>query len=898
MFWRPKCGDQDFNEEIEAHLQIEADRLVEEGMDRDEALAAARRAFGNVTRTRERFYESSRWMWLENLSRDLRYALRGFRNHKSLAAAAILSLALGIGANTAIFTLTDQVLLRSLPVDDPDRLYQIRPSEFNSLNYPLFERMRDAAGDHGSIFAVTRPMRLEVSFERLGDSVARERVSGSLVSGDYFTVLGVGPFVGRVLSSDDNRSPGAHAVAVLSHRFWTRRFNRDPSVVGETFALRGTLYTVIGVSEPGFFGVRPGFPPDLWIPIVMKQQVSGGNDQLTRRKSWWFQALARLKSGVEPAQLEAILQQQFHVFNEEQVEGVTDLSVRRRILAATLLFEPAGGGLDELRRRFSHPLLLLSALAGFVLLIACANVANLLLVRAQARSREVTVRLALGAGRARLIGQLLTESVLLAVVGGAAGVALAYLGAEALVQMVSTGRQPVVLDVSPDWRVLGFTLTVSMLCGILFGIAPAWNSARTHLQQSLRARPQALGGGSRFGVKHALAMLQIALSLVLLVGAGLFTTSLSKIYDNEMGFDPENVLIVHTNPRSSGYYGSNRGESEPLAGRRNALHFRLLNELEALPEVRSVSLSHVGLMGAIRQGGCCLRRTDETIDSSREDRKFFNDRVSPGFFETVGIPLLAGRDFTIHDNESAPRVLILNRTAAQRLFPQAASVGRLVQYGKLPTTHYEVVGVVEDAKSNSLLDETKPYLYFPLLQTSELGWRLLAKTTLPPDAAAQQVRHAIARIAPDLVIPHITTVERNITDTLTQQRLLARLTTLFGALALLLAAIGLYGLMSFLVRRRTAEIGLRMALGAREGQIAQMVLRQAMLIVGFGVALGLAVVLALAPLLESFLYDLEPRDPATIAGAAAVLIAVAAATAWIPARRAASLRPTEALRYE
>jgi len=425
MSRKPNRSDQDFNEEIEAHLQIEADRLVEEGMDRDEAIATARRTFGNVTSIREQFYESSRWMWLENLSRDVRYALRGFRNHKSLTAIAILSLALGIGANTAIFTLTDAVLLRSLSVDDPDRLFQINRPENNSdnLNYPLFEQMRDAAHDYGSILAVTHPMSVEVSFERFGGS--REATRASLVSGDYFTALGVGPFVGRVLSSNEDRNPGAHAVAVLGYRYWTRRFNRDPAIVGEGFVVRGILYTVIGIAEPGFSGVLPGFPPDLWIPIVMRQQALGGGDQLKNRDSWWFQGLAKLKHGVARAQLQAVLQQQFRLFNEERAEGTTDQVRRQKALAETLSLQPAANGLDLLRRKFSEPLGLLTIVVGLVLLIACANVANLLLVRAQARSSEVTVRLALGAGRSPLIRQLLTESVLLASMGGVAGVALA-----------------------------------------------------------------------------------------------------------------------------------------------------------------------------------------------------------------------------------------------------------------------------------------------------------------------------------------------------------------------------------------------------------------------------------------------------------------------------------------
>lgn len=883
--------NEDLNRELEAHLELEAEEQEGNGLTPDQARYAARRAFGNTTLTKEETREMWGWVWLEHFLSDVRYALRGFWNNKSMTAVAILSLALGIGANTAIFTLTDAVLLKSLPVPAPGQLYQVSrveaESSSNNLNYPLFEAMREAVRSQGPLVAVSNPRPLFIAFE--GGDGATESVRGSLVSGDYFTVLQVSALAGRTFSSSDDVQPGAHPVAVLSHEYWVRRFQADPAVVGRTFRLRDTTFTVIGVTEKGFRGVRPGNPPDVWMPAAMVREITGLGEQHQNRNSSWLWGLARLNPQTDPAAFEATLQRVYQLFNEQAAAASSDEDYKRRLLAGSVKLESAAGGFNQLRVQFQAPLLLLTVIALFILLIACANVANLLLVRAQDRSREVTVRLALGAGRSRLVRQLLTESVLLSWLGGIAGIALAYVGVRALVSLVTTARQPVELVLAPDWRVLSFTVAVSLFCGVLFGLAPAYSSLRSSLQQKLRARTNALEGGSGFSGKHFLAALQIALSLVLMAGAGLFAVSLNRLYETDAGFHAENVVLVNIDPRASGYNNVSGEE-------RNALHLRLLDELPQQPEIQTVSLSHVGIMQDSWQVGWSLRRPGEIVSSSREDRVFFNDEVSPGFFETAGIALLAGRDFTTRDLPETPSVLILNRTAAEKLFPNGNAVGESVQIYDSDKLH-QVVGVVENAKRNNLQDEDGPFLYFPLLQSSSLGWFLIARTA-PSETAAAAVQQGLAKIDPNMLISRVTTLERSVEDTLTQQRLLAGLTTCFGGLALFLAAIGLYGLLSFLVRRRTAEIGLRMALGARESQVVGMVAGQASAVVSLGLAAGLVATLLLSPIISSFLYNLEPHDPWTIAGAIAVLAAVAAVSAFLPARRAARLSPSLALRCD
>ncbi|MCI0389447.1 MAG: ABC transporter permease [Acidobacteria bacterium] len=814
---------------------------------------------------------------------DLRYGVRMLLKHKGFTSVAVLSLALGIGANTAIFSLIDAVLLKNLPVRAPEQLYLIAHSGLRGVsegsNFPFYEQIRDHSRSFSEVIAFN-PNQWKVTVKD-----ETEQVSGQVVSGNYYPTLGVGALIGRTLTVADNQVPGGHPVAVISYAYWKRRFAQDPGVLGQNMTINLTPFTIIGVTPPEFFGLQVGRSADITVPMSMHPLVGSGAG-LGNRDGWWrLPMMGRLKPGVSIEQARAevdLLLQQFLDEVKTRPQLRQDHFKRAELM-------PAGNGLAELRRQFSDPLRILMAIVGLVLLIACANVANLLLARAAVRQKEVAIRLALGAGRLRLIRQLLTESVLLAVMGGLLGLLFAYWGADYLVSFIPQEGAPITLHFNPDLRVLSFTVALSLLTGILFGLAPALRATRLDLSPALKDDARGSGvGPSRLGLGKLLVVAQVAISLLLLIGAGLFVRSLQKLRGLDTGFERNNVLLFTIDA-----YGTNYKDTK-LA----ALHRGLLERLSVMPGVRSASLSQYSPISGAGQG----RRISVPgfAHQSEEDGLITVNWVGPNYFETMGIPLVVGRAFTPGDNEQAPRIAVISESVARYYFPNENPVGRRINISRPPEGgECEIVGVVKDAKFQSLRQENQRLVYLAHLQGPP--WRLMTfalRTAGDPAGLIAAVRHEVRAAGEDIPMTHVKTLVAQIDESLAQERLVASLSGFFGLLALLLSCVGLYGIMAYTVARRTREIGIRLALGAQPGNVLWLVMRETLLLVLIGVATGLPAALATTRLISTLLFELTANDPLTIALATSLLIAVAALAGYLPARRAARVDPMVVLRQE
>jgi len=825
---------------------------------------------------------------MHTLLNDLRYGLRMLRKSPGFTVVAVLSLSLGIGANTAIFSLLDAVLLKMLPVQNPEQLVVINTAgpkgSSNDYSYPVFERFRDQQQIFSGVFAASNTDKLSIKVNAPGNSAEPEPVGGKLVSGSYFSVLGVKPIIGRAFTTEEDRVPGGHPVAVISYGYWQRRFGRNPAVVGQTFTLNDTSFTIIGVTPPEFFGEVVGDAPDLWLPTMMQPQVQPGRNFLKIRFVTWVTLMARLKPGVSFQQAQADLNVIFQRLQSEEDTSQMLPQRRQEFLARRISLTSGGKGLSELRARFSEPLRILMVVVGLVLLIACANVANLLLTRAAARQKEIAVRLALGASRLRLVRQLLTESVLLAVAGGLGGLLFAFWGGDVLLTLVSTGTAPISLDLHPDIRILAFTGAVSLLTGILFGLAPALRATRVDLTPALKDSARSLSGGSgRYRLGKVLIVVQVALSLLLLIGAGLFIRSLRNLKSLDAGFNRENVLVLSIDTAAPRY-------KEPQL---KNLYRQLLERINALPGVHSASLAFQVFRGG-NMGICCIS-IQGAPPLPEADRRVAGDIVGPKFFETIGTPLLAGRDFNLQDNENAQKVAIINEAAAGYYFSNESPLGRRFVW---LNNEIEIVGVVKDAKHRGLREQTPRMFYIPLFQHGTQPNLLALRTEGNPASMIAAVRRVIQEVEPKLPITEVSTLAAHVDASLIQDRLIALLSSFFGVLALLLSCIGLYGVMSYTVSRRTNEIGIRMALGAQPGNVRWMVLRETLLLVLIGVAIGLPAALAVTRLVTSLLFGLTPTDPLAITLATLLLLAVAAVAGYLPARRASRVDPMIALRYE
>ncbi len=833
---------------------------------------ARRRAFlelGNVGAIEERVRDV-RGRWLADVARDLRYAVRTLRRAPAFAAVAILSLALGIGANTAIFTIVNAVMLRSLPVAEPERLVQLtrlrgdgRPG---ALSYPLFIHFRDSVRSISGAFAQWS------SEQAVSIDGTDELVMTAGVTGDYFRVLGVGAAAGRLLTAADEAP--APTAAVISDRHWLRRFGRDPSAVGRSLAIRANVYTIVGVTASTFTGIRPGLHSDVIVPLVMSESQ--------RRESTFnvLSVMGRLRPGATVEQANAEVQVLWSARLHETATGLPE-KARADALRTRAAALPAADGINPLRDDFSAPLLILMGLVSLVLLLVCVNLSGLLLARAAARQHEIAIRLAIGASRTRLIRQLLTESLVLAAIGGAMGLALAgWLGGR-LVSLFSNGS-PLALDVAPDWRVFAFTAVVSLGACVLAGLAPAVQAVRGSLNAPLKAVRAA--GGSRVG--QVLVATQLAISMILVVGATLFGASLLRLYRVERGFDGGSV-----------YLAAVRHDRNYTAERVQAVQAAIVERLRALPGVQSASAAQVLPLG----GGLWNRDVQVegyTFRSDESESVGFN-AIAPAYFATIGTPLVAGREFDARDDANAPPTAVVNEAFARYFFGDSSPLGR--QISSLDTT-YTVVGVVRDAKYRSLRDGIIKTMYVPWTlrnddQPSRYSY-LVRLASSDPASLTATLDRALRDADPDLrlrsVISYATLVDRS----LVAERLLATLGGAFGALALFIAALGVFGVLAFQVARRTREFGVRMALGASRRTLTRLVLRDVAVMVAAGVTTGAAVSLSVTGLARRILFGVTPDDPLVFATAASVLLGAALLAAWLPARRAARVDPLMALRHE
>jgi predicted permease len=828
-----------------------------------------------------------------NLSGEIRYALRSLARSPVFAAVAILSLALGIGANTAVFTLLDHVLLHSLPVRNPDELVQLKEvgnfygsnTGMNSLSYPMYEDLR---GRNQVFSGILCRFQGPVSASFAGRN---ERAMGELVSGTYFQVLGVRPALGRLFTPEEDRTRGGAPVAVLSYDHWMTRFAGDPAIIGKEILVSDNKLTVIGVAQAGFDGVERLFPTQIYVPMMMAKQFS--SPSMDDRRTRWVQVFARRKPGVSLIQAKASLEPIFHNVLEMEVQqkefARTSPYTRQQFLKMTLDVLPGGGGENIAERFLKGPLWAMMAMVGLVLLIACANVANLMIARSMARQKEVAIRLALGASRGRLVRQLLVESTLLSLAGGLLGLLIAPPTMRLLVDIMPQMDPPLKFLVNPNLRALCFTIAVSVFTALVFGLAPALRATRPNLAPTLKDQAGAVAGGGQAAWRKLLVSAQVALSLLLLIGAGLFTRSLSNLQDLRPGFEVRNLLSFSLNPTLNGY------QTE----RARLFYQQLTQELAALPGARSAALALVPPLSYDDWD------SDFSVEGyaakAGENMNSHENYVSPGFFATLKIPLEAGRDFTDRDRIGAPKVAVVNRKFALHYFGGRDPVGRHIGDGTDPGTRtdIEIVGVVGDTKYETMREEIPRQVFFPYLQRGRSGnMTAYVRTDVASDQMFPVLRAAVRKLDANLPVSLMKTVERQKDDSLSVDRLAATLATAFGVLATLLAAIGLYGVMAFLVARRTREIGLRMALGAVTGNVIWLVVREVLLLAGIGVLVGLPVSLAVTRLLASLLYDVNPNDPANIALATLGIAAIAAVSGYLPARRATRVDPVTALRYE
>jgi len=883
--WRTLIGrmlgkgrtDAELDEEIGGHLDLMTRDFERRGMTAGEARMAARRAFGGVAQIKEAYRERRRLRFFDALAQDLAYALRQLRKNPAFTTAAVLTLALGIGANAAIYQVLDAVLLRPLPVKDPQRLVLVQLREnHKALNfaYPLFREMAARQQVLDGMFAT--------SDFPLHDPILRGRgplhsARGVLATGDYFRVLGVSASLGRMFTTADDRA--AAPVAVISHAFWDREFGRSPAAIGQVLEINKAVVTVIGVAPARFFGERVGSAPDVWLPMALEPQVLA-MDWLNAPTGNWLTVMARLRPDVQAAQAQRAL--------DALYQQLLDFTLRREgVRARHLDLEPAAGGINDLQGQFRSPLLFLMAVVGLVLLIACCNLANLLLGRATARAHEMGVRMALGAARARLVRQLLTESFLLSLLGASLALLLAWRGAHALVALASAGGGWQ-LPLGMGWRALGFTAAVALFATFLFGLAPALTATRVDVHAALQASWRGhTAGRSKHLLAKFLVVAQISIALLLLSAAALLARSLWNLRHQDFGFRRDGVLMVDLPVEFS----------KTLMARHNALRQPLFERMNALPGVQSAALSGFGLMGGMQHTGY-LSSPDRPFQDGDLVRYI---HVSPRYFETMGIRMAAGRALTAEDRQDAPKAAVLSETAAVTLFGGAdRALGRFVSLDKRfnSKTAWEVVGVVRNVRFADPRDPFGMLVYMPLAQDPVPATAVMLRAPGDPSRLAASVRAVLHELDPNLLIGNVTTLADAIDSKLARERMLALLSTCFGLLALALTSVGVYGVISYAVVRRTQEIGIRLALGAARRTVAGMLMRDVGMLVGVSALLGGAGAVAMVRAMRTMLFGFGTVEYSLLPIAALLLSLVAAAAGYLPARRAACLDPMEALRQE
>jgi len=865
-----------------------------------------------------------------HLARDLRYTWRGLSRSPLFTFVSVLSLALGVGANTAIFTLVDEVLLRMLPVKSPEQLVLFNGprnhygnnSGGNMLSYPMYEDFRENFVDRGSAPSLPRvsqpvpnpaptPKIFSGMFARrpiamnVGVSGQTERVPGELVSGTYFQVLGVGAAVGRVIVPDDDKVRGDGYVAVLSYDYWRNRFGADPKIVGQRLMINGYPFTVVGVSQAGFDGLDIGAVTSVRVPAMLKAQMTPNWDDVDNRRTRWVNVFARLKPGVTREQALATIQPFFHGLLEQEVQASffsnTTPYTREQFLKGQVELLPAAQGRSPIRQQLEAPLKVLFYIVGGVLLIACANVASLLIARASTRQKEIAVRLALGASRGRIVTQLLVESITLAAIGGIVGLVLAAWTTRFLIGFLPTTGAPHAISGALDYRALAFNAGVSLVAGVLFGLVPALRSTKPSLAPTLKDQVGAVvGAASGVRLRKALVVAQVALSILLLVGAGLFIRSLRNLRLLDLGVNTENLIAFNIAPPLSGY--------TPV--RTKQFNKQVADRAGAMAGISSISYAVMGLL----EGG----EWDSSISvegyeaKPGENMNPYCNAVSPGYFRTMGITLIAGRDFDDHDAryvDATPdpaippsyRVAIVNESYAKYYFGDRSPIGRHIGFGTNPGTKtpIEIVGVVRDAKYTGVRDDIPRTVYFAFLENDFAGGVVMyVRTATRADAAFGSIRQMVHQLDANVPMFNLRTVEEQVNTSLLNERLVATLSSAFGVLATLLAVIGLYGVMAYAVARRTREIGVRMALGAVQGDVLWLVMREVLALVGAGLLIGLAGAVALSRFVASQLYGVTSNDPTTILVAVVTLSLAAIIAGYVPAWRATRVNPVVALRYE
>jgi predicted permease len=893
--------NRQISEELEFHIESYAEDLVRGGLPRDEAMRQARAELGSVAARKEDCRSAWGAGFFDELRGDLRFAIRMLAKSPGLAAIAISSLALGIGANTVIFTVAKHMLLDRLSVPHPEQLRMLwctesddvavkgfwgyfestpgGPDVTTSFSYPIYRQLRKQNHSLSDIFAVKPFGRMTATIDGRAEAVSTE-----MISGNYYAALGVRPTLGRAIGEADDGEPGSGPVIVISDRCWTNRFARSPAVIGKVVSINLTPMTIVGVNPPGFTGAYDAMmSPDIFLPFSMQPIAAPNGPQslLTNPDEWWVMMMGRTRPGVSDPAAEAALNVAFDAAVRATVNVKKDAKMPR------LMVRDGRRGQNQ-EAEMSKPVYVLQGLAAFVLLLACANLANLLLARASARQREMSVRLALGARRGRILRQMLTESLLLSLLGGAAGLVLAYVGRNAIPRMMTDPWGQLPFDGRIDWGIFAFAVAISVATGLLFGLAPAWQATRVHISSGLKDSAQTVTHRRRGIGGKTMVVVQVSLAMLLLVGAGLFVRTLLNLGYAHLGFNPDHLLLFDIEPPATRF----------PAPKDVALHRDLEQRLAAVPGVDAVTLSREPLIA----GNISQSQFIPAGDAKSKPREAEFNVVGERFLSTMGIPMVEGRSFNAGDTETSRKVAVVNRKLAEEFYPNADPVGQTFTTDLKDTTPITIVGVCGDARYDRVKSDIRPTYYMPYRQqddpnggmqmTYEISTRMSAAAIVP------SLRTAVASVDAGLPLLDIRTQQQQIDSTMRPERIIANLTAGFGVLALVLASIGMYGIMAYTVSRRTNEIGIRMALGARPRVVLGMVLLEASKLVAIGIVAGTCAALGMGRLIASMLYGLKSWDPATLALSGTLLIGVAMAASWIPARRAAGVDPMRALRHE
>ncbi|MPY89351.1 MAG: FtsX-like permease family protein [Luteitalea sp.] len=905
-FLRRPAAERELDDELQFHFREMEAHEATRGSARAEAHSPARRHFGGSDQVKEACRDMRTLRPFENLLRDLRFGARLLTRSPIFTVVAVVSLALGIGASSAIFSVINAIVLRALPVDQPEQLYVAQVARMEQLDprfsYPAYQGIGELVAERAEVAAVSSIQSMQIGTAGSNDATA-ESAEVQLVSGDYFSVLRQHPQIGRLLGPGDNRTLDAHPVAVISDAYWSRKFGRATNAVGRVVIANGTPMTIVGVTTPRFFGTTVGTRnPDMWVPVMMQAAVhyasDMGNINGDSQKPWppqreisWLNLFLRMPAGAVPAVSEAMTLAMRRDY--AQRSGYQDdAELRRHYQSSRVVLASGSRGLSRMRGDLTTPLLVLFVMVGLLLAIACANIASLLLARATTRHREMAIRLSIGAGRQRLVRQLLTESLLLALIGGALGLVVAYWGSSGLLILVNDGTPVTAIDVRPDWRVVGFALAVSLSTGLFFGLLPARRSTHVQLADALKAQTRgAIGSSSRVGRRwlggRLLVAAQMAFSLLLLIVAALFARSLQELTRVDIGFDRDRLLVTRVDPRAAGY----------TQAQLPALYRRIVEHVSALPGVAGASMSASGpfsgshWISAFEAEGY-TRGRDEQL-------RVLNEVVTTDYFRTVGLTLLSGRVFGPEDVVNSRKVSVINQTMARRYFGSKSPIGKRWSYDEeFDEEAFEIIGVVQDARSDDLTAGAVNMAYRPVTQSDDYLASIEVRAAGAPAALAAEIRSTLREAEPRLRLAPIEPLGDRVVRAMSQERLMTSLTMAFGGVALFLACLGLYGTISYAVTRRTTELGVRIALGAGCGAVQWLIMREALTLVLMGLIVGLPLAFLATRTMATLFYGITPVDPAAHSAAVATLVVIAALAAYLPARRASHVDPMRALRSE